>query len=163
MCVLDTFLTFWGTCYEPLSILWVQEPTEKGHLQLKVVISDMRWWKTWQKSHLCIAYCHEKDFFIKSWNHIITANFRKGKLEIKFFLKDSNILYYYEFIDKDKTLLISFILDQGWCDRRIPWLDIVMICLDGVRLKQVSWAGRYLESSGYKDLAFRPNIWETLI
>ena len=41
--------------------------------------------------------------------------------------------------------MITCILDQGWSHSRLPWLDMVVVCLDGVGLKPVSWAVRYFD------------------
>ena len=39
-------------------------------------------------------------------------------------------------------------MDQEFSDSRLPilpWLDLILFSLDGVGLKQVSWADMYLE------------------
>ena len=45
----------------------------------------------------------------------------------------------------DKQALFTYIVDKDWSDIRLIWLDIVMLCLDGVGLKRMSLAVRYLE------------------
>ena len=35
-------------------------------------------------------------------------------------------------------------MDQDWSDSGLPWLDMVLLCLDGVGLMRVSWAVSYL-------------------
>ena len=43
-----------------------------------------------------------------------------------------------------KSLFICF-FNQDWDESRLKWLDIVLLCLNGVRLKWVSWAVKYLD------------------
>ena len=37
------------------------------------------------------------------------------------------------------------IVDKYWSDSRPPWLELVLVCLDVVGLRWVSWAVRYLD------------------
>ena len=46
--------------------------------------------------------------------------------------------------------LFTCILDQDWSDSRPPWLDIVLLCLDGVEIQLVSWAVRYLDKPQWR-------------
>ena len=36
---------------------------------------------------------------------------------------------------RDKKALLTCIVNRGWSDSRLPWLDIVILCMDGVGLK----------------------------
>ena len=47
----------------------------------------------------------------------------------------------------DKKVLCACMVDQDWSDSRLPRLDMVLLCLDEVRMKRVSWAVRYLDKS----------------
>ena len=56
-----------------------------------------------------------------------------------------NLLY-----TRDRKALFTCIVDQDWSDSKLPWLDMFLLCLDGVGLKQVSWAVRYLDKPQWK-------------
>ena len=44
-------------------------------------------------------------------------------------------------------------MGQDWSDSSLPWLDMVFLCVDGVGLKQVSWAVRYLDKPRWRAVA----------
>ena len=46
--------------------------------------------------------------------------------------------------------LFACIVDQDWIDGRLPWLDIVLVRLDGVGLKRVSWEVRYVDKPQWR-------------
>ena len=46
--------------------------------------------------------------------------------------------------------LFACIGDKDSSDIRLPWLDIVLVCFDGVGLKRVSWAVRYLDKPQWR-------------
>ena len=49
-----------------------------------------------------------------------------------------------------KEASFVFIVDQDCSDSRLPWLVMVVICLDGIGLKGVSWAVRYLDKPRWR-------------
>ena len=44
-------------------------------------------------------------------------------------------------------------MEQDWSDSRLPWLDIVLVRLDGVGLKRVSWAVMCLDKPQWRAVA----------
>ena len=59
---------------------------------------------------------------------------------------------------RDRKYLYTCIVDQDWSDSRLPWLDIVLLCLDVVGLKRVSWAVRYLDKPEWRAVTYSTTI-----
>ena len=76
----------------------------------------------------------------------------KGKkLEIEFW--PAQILLIFNVFTQGKrqrSIFCFCIWDTNWRDSRLPWLDKVLSWLDGVGLKGVSWAVRYLEKPQWR-------------
>ena len=98
------------------------------------MMSDFRIWS---------RICHKYRFFLNSKRLCSCVCNGKDKLEEKKFILLRGISTFWRNLlnTREKSALITSLL---------PWLDIVLLCTDGVRMQWVSWAVRYFDEHEWR-------------